>query len=419
MTGQRQTPLDELRGQLAGAVYDHLRAHSANLDVSPTDIGRAIASVTEDWKVVRNSTEPLGKRSREPGIILKAELPWRPLTADEQADRDARLAAMSWGTDAYTREDFDVLDQPDGDPGPPPERVSINDLLTQRIWWRMNDPDAPEGERRTVPIRIDDMPHVHRMGLLGWLRKGAHGFHMRYRGLFFGAPDDVFDVVLEEQPAEWIDEQPLVRELVYRTTPYGESPRTWNPLDTAPRDGTVIRVRRGAKRRKAYIIGDPPTETYARWGTVQLEKEGESLGWQELDTILDGVAEILAEEADDGGDAGYEFPDYQIDERAYHWEWRALTDVERVALQQWRSISEAPRDGTLIMTRLHEGDEPRPLRRARIPVREGDYHADEIETWVELDGTVAGSVIGEMDPAEWRPLTAEEREAYAGGICGR
>lgn len=124
-----------------------------------------------------------------------------------------------------------------------------------------------------MPIRIEDMTHSHRLSLLGFLRKRAGRAKWRADLRLASMPEpggdmacDAFDAVCDEQwntPAEeWIEDQPLIKALVYWTTPWGDSPLTWRPMNEAPRGipSTPIMVRyrdRDGAEHTAIVIDSP------------------------------------------------------------------------------------------------------------------------------------------------------------------
>lgn len=137
--------------------------------------------------------------------------------------------------------------------GPPPPGVGILSLLEQAEWWRMRDPSADPGTRPApaVPIRLEDMDHTHRLGLLGFLRDRAEHFKARADWRMAAGPGpsgdaacDAFDAACDEQwgtsAAEWLERQPLVRALVSWTTPHAESPLTWQPIGCEPEQTPLL-----------------------------------------------------------------------------------------------------------------------------------------------------------------------------------
>ena len=242
---------DELRGRLADALAEHMGVPLAAVE-------DAVEYAMDGWAVTRKDyphrdDHPLA----EPrfGHTIVATLPFVPETDAEAAKREAWAAAQHWaavswipGFDpaiaaagGYTDED---------DPGPPPERIGANQLLGQGLWWRARD----ESGSGTVAVRLEDMTHDHRMGLLGFLRRNAAKYKMREDWHFAATPGpngDMAQLAFEQEcdrqwatPADqWIEDQPLVRALVYWTTPVAESPLTYQGMETAPHDGTVIMVR--------------------------------------------------------------------------------------------------------------------------------------------------------------------------------
>lgn len=234
--------LDELRTHLADRLAPLLDAW-----VSEPVVRAAINEATADWAVTRKNyphrdDHPLS----EPrfGHKLVATLPFVPETDDERADREAYYEAFFW----------------EPDDGPPPQRVSIDQLLRQDTWWRMRIDrpgsmrDLPGEPMPTAPVRLEEMSHDHRLALLALLRRNAEKYKLqadwalaRVHGPDGDMASDAFERECDEQwntpDAEWIEEQPLVQALVHWTTPYAESPLTYQGMETAPHDGTVIMVR--------------------------------------------------------------------------------------------------------------------------------------------------------------------------------
>ena len=233
--------LDELRTHLADRMAPLLDAWA-----DESVVRAAITEATADWAVIRKDyphrdDHPLDEVRY--GHKLVATLPFVPETDDEAAEREARMAARLW----------------DAEDGPPLERVSVLQLLSQDTWWRMRIDrpgsirDLPGEPMPTAPVRLEEMSHDHRLALLALLRRNAEKYKSQADWALAGVrgPDgdmasDAFERECDEQwntpDAEWIEEQPLVQALVHWTTPYAESPLTYQDMETAPRGGSTIIV---------------------------------------------------------------------------------------------------------------------------------------------------------------------------------
>lgn len=255
--------LDELRADLARALAVHLAVICVKSNPVPTlDLVEAVNRATEDWRVSRKDyphrdDHPLSEVRY--GHALTATLPFKPETEAETVDREAWESARSWAARAWMI-DFDPAaaargdyTNTDDDPGPPPERVGANQLIQQGLWWRMRESRNPE-DKTTVAVRVADMDHDHRLSLLGFLRRNAKAYKEREDWAYASGPQpsgdmacDAFEAECDRQWSmgahEWLEDQPLICTLVYWTTPYGEAPLTWRPMDEAPHDGTTIAVR--------------------------------------------------------------------------------------------------------------------------------------------------------------------------------
>jgi hypothetical protein len=234
---KRPSAKDELRTGLTESLHAALTEITGQRSAIPDQlIEQAVNRVIEDWRVTRVDTPNADEYPLRPephGHYLKVTLPHVPETDDERTERELRWEAYLW----------------DADDGPPPERVGVRQLLRQDTWWRMTAPDRPgaTGNRGvrlpTIPVRIEDMTHDHRVSLLAWLRQRAERLHSDAFGELWGAPDDVWAFHERQDPREWLEENELVQALVHWTTPYGEAPLTWRPMNEAPRDGTDVMVR--------------------------------------------------------------------------------------------------------------------------------------------------------------------------------
>lgn len=224
------TPHEEMVTVLTSGILDALgEIYSDSFaEAYGADIRRAVIKATADWRTDRKETpstddHPLSEVHY--GHYIKVTLPWVPETEGERVERELWHEAYFW----------------DPDDGPPPPRVGVNQLLRQDIWWRMNSPEgSPE---RTMAIKVEEMTHGHRLGLLGWLRSKARNLHSAVFAQLGDAPDHVWMSHERQDPSEWLEEEPLVRSLAHWTTPYGESPLTWRPMHEAPTDGTTILAR--------------------------------------------------------------------------------------------------------------------------------------------------------------------------------
>lgn len=318
-------PLDELIATLADDIFTALAdvygsdfARQRMMDVE--GIERAVRIAVAAWIVERKDTPHRGGHPEQGyGHYVKATLPWVAETDTERTEREAREAARSWAWKAsltsWDREDPGYY----GDEvGPPPARVGIYHLLQQGLWWRMRAPDAADlddgGRVPTVAIRLEDMTHGHRLGLLGFLRQRAEQFKLRKDWHYASVPgpngemaQDAFEAECDRQwntpAAEWIENQPLVRALVYWTTPYAESPLTWRPMNEAPR-------------------GIPPTPVMVRYS----HPDGEQTAVV-IDSVQYGWVRVPGYEplmVPDGTGLGEDY--------ACPTEWRALREEEKPAL---------------------------------------------------------------------------------------
>jgi len=218
------------------------------LGMDPERAENAAWAITASWRVERINTPTKDAHpliEQEYGHFLRIGTEWRPETPAEVADREARHAAVAWACGDHD--------------DPPPERVSINDLLDQDTWWRAHIQPWTEWktrDRATEPLRLlpPDDPHDiwdgvkimdldHKVALLAWLRRRADALHDREARWFGGAPDDVWESWEREDPKEWLEGKPLIKALVWQTTPVAYSPLTWRPLAEVEAGALVI-VRR-------------------------------------------------------------------------------------------------------------------------------------------------------------------------------
>jgi hypothetical protein len=270
-------PLDELVDGLAESLHGTFAEILGAGTVPRALVEQAVLRATEGWSVARKDyphrdDHPLAE-SRY-GHQLIAALPFVPETDAEREDREAWIAAQLWAMDAR-RYSWDPQDPgwDDDTLDPPPQRVGAGQLLQQGIWWRMRT--SEEEFAPTVPIRIEHMGHEHRLALLAFLRRNAPRYKLRADWAMASGPhpsgdmacdafDDACDELWGTPDAEWIEDQPLVRALVYWTTPYAESPLTWRPINEAPRDGTHIMVRFSGSDDEALAYCDE----YGEWASV-------------------------------------------------------------------------------------------------------------------------------------------------------
>jgi hypothetical protein len=254
---KRSKPIDQFRTELSAALGDALNAKT---DSRRAMIADAVAKVTEGWSVKRNTDYLRDSQGLVNGANVHREVDgdavegayfdirttWTPLEAQEVAERAEIVAARRWAFEASFYDD-DQIDQVD-ELGPPPARVGISDLLKQSHWWRARiQSDNPA----TEPIRLADMTHSHRLALLDFLRRRAEQLKLRedwsYASTSGPSGDmarDAFEAECERQwdtpDVEWLEDQPLVRALVRWTTPWGESPLTWQPMESAPSDREIV-----------------------------------------------------------------------------------------------------------------------------------------------------------------------------------
>jgi hypothetical protein len=231
------------------------------LAIDPERAQLAARAITSGWHAARITTPNSDEHPLTPvrhGHYLRIATDWQPETPGETADRQAREAARHW---AWLADDLEWDDWEGADEvGPPPERVSINQLLDQGAWWRMRVADRPgsglspigRAQLPTVAVKLADMTHDHRLALLDWLRQRAGQYKSRADWFFAATPGpngDMAQLAFEAEcvrqwdtpAAEWIEDQPLVKALVRWTTPYAESPVTWLPIDEAPHyEGILI-----------------------------------------------------------------------------------------------------------------------------------------------------------------------------------
>lgn len=245
--------LETFRAELADAIAEHLAAIKKQSNPAhDLDLLEAVKRATKGWTITRIDYPNRDQHPLEDvayGHRLRATLPFVPETTAEEAKRLARMEASLWAARAHVI-DFDpadaaagAYDDTDDDPGPPPERVSVNALLRQGLWWRAC---VSKESTTTEPIRIADMTHEHRLALLTWLRGRAKRYKEREDWHYAATPGPsgdmataAFEAECDRQwdtPAdEWFEAQPLVRALAYWTTPHAESPLTWRPMSEAPR----------------------------------------------------------------------------------------------------------------------------------------------------------------------------------------
>jgi hypothetical protein len=124
------------------------------------------------------------------------------------------------------------------------QRSTIPDQLIEQAVgrviedWRVTRVDTPNADEH--PLRPE--PHGHYLKVT-LPHVPETDDERTERELRWGAPDDVWAFHERQDPREWLEENELVQALVHWTTPYGEAPLTWRPMNEAPRDGTDVMVR--------------------------------------------------------------------------------------------------------------------------------------------------------------------------------
>lgn len=251
-----------LRAELVSSL-----AHELGLPLRAVE--EAVNTVTADWTVTRKNY-PTGNENPlaelRYGHRLVIELPFVPESDAKRTERELRMEAYFWSPEK----------------GAPPEHVGVRQLLRQGEWWCANaTPDRGDGVRRTVTIRVEDMTHDHRLGLLDWLRTRAHELHASAFSELGNAPDDVWLSHAYHDSAEWLEGQELVQALVRWTTPYAESLLTWRPMSEAPFIHGASLMARSKYNRSEIIVSWNDTEGW--WegadGFVYID---EAVEWREL-----------------------------------------------------------------------------------------------------------------------------------------
>jgi hypothetical protein len=372
------SPREEFITTLADALAPHIYAGDApDLD----HLRAALRTVTEEWAVDRKDTQDRDDRAPTPpryGHELVVTGPFVPETDQEIADREARAAARSWANQArlFSYDPQDLGWDLGGCP-PPPERVGVSQLLDQGLWWRARmNIDSTE----TTAIRLEDMTHSHRLALLAFLRRNAKTYKLRedwsYASILGPSGEmaaDAFEAECDRQwetpAAEWLESRPLIKALVYWTTPVAESPLTWRPMNEAPHTGTIM-------ARWVTPLSDAPEHQ-------EIEVHWLDYAW----CAVGGTGPLTDELA----------------------EWRELPTPVTDTDQAWRPMDEAPRDGTIIMARWDNAgilDEPERVRWGR----HGWYLVDLDESFD--DDTADVGFDG------WRPVCADD-ETEPCDVCGK
>lgn len=207
------------------------------LGIDPERAKDAAWAVTHNWRVERINTPNKDHHSLAEvpyGHYLRISTDWQPETLGETTEREARHEARMWGLSH-------------DDDQPPPPRTRILDLLDQDIWW------LARVDGRATSMRLADMGFDHKVSLLAWLRARASRFHGQLGTWLGDAPDDVWASWSREDSAEWLEDQPLIKALVWHTTPVGCAPLTWQPLREAPA-GRLAIVRRGGRDEQAWAV---------------------------------------------------------------------------------------------------------------------------------------------------------------------
>lgn len=430
-------PLDELRADLTLGINRALAGTYGEpfADMYGSDVKRAVDAATEGWEAKRVAPYQHPLLEHVFGHQLVATLPPVLEMESERDDREARMAARRW--------------RPED--GPPPPKVGIMTMLGQTEWWRMVAPEgspAQAAAKRTTPVRIEDMEHDHRLNLLAFLRRHAGRYKNAADWSLVNTPfpggemagmafEAECDRLWDEGAAEWLERQPLVCALVAWTTPWAESPLTWRPPDEAPKDGRLVMVIMGeghppilARRLLSHgwahpdwtrLVEDEPecwrelrpdevTELAARFG--ELRKAGEATpGWRLMsEAPRDGTIIIVRWAGIDGWDTMLAYWS------TFHVQWCSTDDSgpfdvwpdewrEYDADELWRPMDEAPQDGTFIMVRFPENSLDGPaLSRWGTAQVDTHYRMD----WVDHSEGAEGLDPFTVEPIEWRNPRPEE-----------
>lgn len=353
-------PRQELRALVAGTLrtqpiygleHDRDRADGARF-MSLGDAHKIADAIIKHWRVLRQETSVQDDGSR--GFRLEILTPPRPETNEERVRGEERLAACRWAEEStpslFEDEVYHAYHCPgpapagSPDAGPPPQRTSLLDLLAQRTWWMTHVGDDEASTWHREPIRVDDMDHNHRLNLLGWLWRRAERLRL------CDAVNHEMHSLQTESLASWFERQPLVLELRYRTTPWGESPATWHPVSELPPwsrgelDRVVaVRCRVG---QLGFEVDDDDDEEVTRGTTYETfaRRSPRLSDWVEVESRV-------GSRYDSGGARVGDLIGTPL-------EWRELTLDERDRFDGWAPLSEAPRDGTPVVVRLAREDEP-------------------------------------------------------------
>lgn len=189
------TAIEELRGELAATLAAQFEK-TGPIIVTPEVAREMVDKFTAEWRVTKGSPTSHEHPLYDGPEMVRLAITTKPreLNAEELAERERWLARSTW---KYSE---------NKDEAEPPTDTNVLDLLDQRTWWITKD--------RQV-MQVDDMAPSHRANTLGLLRRGANTLHLAYgmQGVFSNAPDEVTNELAEGNPAEWLEEQPLVKRL--------------------------------------------------------------------------------------------------------------------------------------------------------------------------------------------------------------
>lgn len=130
-------------------------------------------------------------------VVYKIETPPRLFTEQEaaaKAEREAQWQARRARERAIWNWKNSDLSEP------PPDGIGIDNLLDQVVWWVTKDGRA---------LRIGEMTPSHRANLHALMIRNARAWKDSQLGIFFGAPDGVFEAFEALSPQEWLDEKRL------------------------------------------------------------------------------------------------------------------------------------------------------------------------------------------------------------------
>lgn len=275
------SPLDELRRAMGKALAEAAQRAGIPQEVvdNMTQTGRfreAVHGATDGWIAKRRVSPAADDHPLQEvryGHRIEAVLPFVPETEDRAERRRQRSEAFMWAIRAHElcRRGLPMLE-------PPPERVSLLELLEQDTWWRQQVgnavPEPTTGEDPapftqpaqvvTAPIRLDRMTHGHRLNLLGWLQARAKHAKALAEQQFMAsisgplgpsgdmacdAVDREFGQLLDESPQSWLARQPLVQALARWVTVWVDDPKLqWHRADdwrdSPPSNVLVVIARR-------------------------------------------------------------------------------------------------------------------------------------------------------------------------------